>query len=68
MDGRAQSQWRHPAGRGRRDKSATSTFKLPPGKYIVEGIWKAIVVQRDVDLPAGKPHTELFNYNAGPSA
>jgi hypothetical protein len=48
-----------------RDKSATATFKLPPGKYTVEGIWKAIVVQRDVDLPAGKPHTELFNYNAG---
>ncbi|HWA43279.1 MAG TPA: hypothetical protein VHA10_08715 [Hypericibacter adhaerens] len=48
-----------------RDKSPAPTFKLPPGKYIVEGIWKAIVVQRDVDVPAGKPHTELFNYNAG---
>jgi hypothetical protein len=48
-----------------RNKSPSATFKLPPGKYVVEGIWKAIVVQRDVDLPAGKPHTELFNYNAG---
>jgi hypothetical protein len=48
-----------------RDKNATATFKLPPGKYVVEGIWKAIVVQRDVEVPSGKPLTTLFNFNAG---
>jgi hypothetical protein len=48
-----------------RDKTPSATFKLPPGKYIVEGIWKAIVVQRDVEVPTGKPYTVLFNYNAG---
>jgi len=48
-----------------RDKAPTVTFKLPPGKYIVEGIWKAIVVQREIEVPTGKPYTVLFNYNAG---
>jgi hypothetical protein len=48
-----------------RDKKVEPTFKLPPGKYIVEGIWKAIVVQRDVEVPTGKPLTMVFNFNAG---
>jgi hypothetical protein len=48
-----------------RDKKAEPTFKLPPGKYVIEAIWKAIVVQRDVEVPAGKPLTTVFNFNAG---
>lgn len=48
-----------------RDKKPEATFKLPPGKYIVEGIWKAIVVQRDIEVPEGKPVKLVFNYNAG---
>jgi hypothetical protein len=48
-----------------RDKKATTTFKLPPGKYVVEGIWKAIVVQREVEVPKSTTLTTLFNFNAG---
>lgn len=44
---------------------AQPTVKLAPGRYIVEAIWKGMSIQQDVMVPAGRPLTQVINFNAG---
>lgn len=48
-----------------RVSKAEPTIKLPPGNYIVEANWNGMRSQREVGLVAGKPSTQLFNFNSG---
>jgi hypothetical protein len=54
-----------PAAAVARQTKSEPTIKLPPGSYIVEANWNGMRSQRSVDLIAGKPSTQVFNFNTG---
>lgn len=54
-----------PAAALARQTKAEPTIKLPPGSYIVEANWNGMRSQREVAIVAGKPSTQVFNFNTG---